>query len=189
MEKSQSQLLDKVIEEYRQTLLFASERPEAQLSLAQLYQNMGQNKQAEKAFKEALILQAQYVPADINYAHFLRSQGNDEEAFKLLQTGLKQVDAADLHHSIGLWFVRHQKKESGLQSLKKVAEMAPDNARFQYVYAVATAEKQPAQAIKILEHSLIKHSGHLETLSALASYHKQIGNEEQAKKYYNSKNR
>ncbi len=184
MEKSQSQLLDEVIEEYKQTLLFAADRPEAQLSLAHLYQNLGQVKQAEKAFKEALELQPQYVPAYINYAQFLRSQNDDSDAFKLLQKGLSQVDDATLHHSVGLWFIRHQKKEQGLKSLQKAAKMAPDNARFQYVYAVASAEKQPEQAIKILERSLKNHSGHLETLSALASYYKQMGNTVKAEEYY-----
>ncbi len=184
MDKSQSLLLDKVIEEYRQSLLFVAERPESQLSLAQLYQNLGQRDNAEKAFKEALILQAQYVPAYINYAQFLSAKGQSDEAFKLLQKGLSLIDDATLHHSLGLWYIRNQKTKAGQKSLQKAAEMAPENARYQYVYAVAIAEKQPELAIWILERSLKKHTGHLETLSALVSYYKQQGKEEKAREYY-----
>ena len=183
MQTEQKQLLEKVTEEYRQSLLFMAERPEAQLALAQLYQNRGQIKQAEAALQEALRLQDQYVPGYVNYASFLQQQGREEDAYDILQKGIKVTNGAALYHSLGLWYVRNSEKDKGLEYVKQAAEMEADNPRYQYVYAVAVGEKQPEQAIKILESSLQKHSGHLDTLAALVSYSQQLGDQANAEKY------
>ena len=183
MPEEQKTLLDKVTEEYRQSLLFVAERPEAQLALAQLYQSKGKIKQAEAALQAALTLQDQYVPAYVNYASFLQKQGREDEAYELLKKGIKKTKAAALSHSLGLWYVRKKENDKGLEYLQQAAEMEADNARYQYVYAVAVADKKPEQAIRILELSLQKHSGHLDTLAALMSYSQQMGDQLKAEKY------
>jgi len=78
LETQQKELIDKVTEEYRQSLLFAADRPEAQLSLAQLYRDLGQPDKAEAAFKQALILQPQFIPVCVNYANFLQQQQKEQ---------------------------------------------------------------------------------------------------------------
>ncbi|OQK17229.1 hypothetical protein AU255_04875 [Methyloprofundus sedimenti] len=185
LEKQQQELIDKVSEEYRQSLLFAADRPEAQLSLAQLYSQLGQFAKAEAAFKQALILQVQFIPAYVNYANFLQQQNQEQAAFAILQQGLKVIPDAALYHSLGLWYVRHGEKEKALQALQKAAELEPDTASYQYVYAVATAEKHPEQAIKILQSALQKHTGNIEILMALASYNQQLGDQAKATEYRN----
>jgi len=183
MEKEQANLLAKGIEEYRQNLLFSADRPESQVALAQLYSQQGLMMQAETAFKQALVLQPKYVPVYINYADFLQQKHQASEAFTLLQRGLKATDDAVIYHALGLWYVRNQEKAKGIEKLQQAAQMDLGNARFQYVYAVALAEKQPKQAITILEASLQRHSGNMETLSALASYYHQLGDEFNANRY------
>jgi len=183
LEKEQKVLIDKVTKEYEQSLLFAADRPEAQLALAQLYNQLGQAGKADKAFKEALFLQPQYVPVYVNYADFLQQLGNEKAAFEMLQEGLKTNKDATLYHSLGLWYVRNGELDQGIQSLKTAVELEPDSATLQYVYAVAISDKQPQQAINILESALEKHSGNPQILMALASYHNQLGNQESALKY------
>ena len=183
LEKEQRALIDKVTEEYQQSLLFVAERPEAQLSLAQLYSQLGLTEKAEAAFKEALFLQPQYIPASINYAYFLQQQKKEQAAFVILQRGLKENKDAALYHTIGLWYVRNNDKIKGIKALKTAAEIEPDNARHQYVYAVSIGERQPGLAIKILETALQKHSGNMEILMALASYYHQQGDEVKAMQY------
>ena len=183
MQKQQADLLAKVIEEYRQSLLFSADRPESQVALAQLYSQQRRMGKAEAAFKQALILQPKYVPAYINYADFLQQNHQEKRVFKLLQHGLKATDDAVIYHALGLWYVRHQDKAKGMDKLRQAAQMDLDNARFQYVYAVALGEKQPKQAIAVLESSLQRHSGHIETLGALASYYHQLGDEFNASRY------
>jgi len=183
MEKQQADLLAKVIEEYRQSLLFSADRPESQVALAQLYSQQGQGAKTEAAFKQALVLQPKFIPIYINYADFLQQNHREKEAFKLLKRGLKVTDDAVIYHALGLWYVRHQNKAKGMEKLQQAAQKDLDNARYQYVYAVALGEKQPKQAIAVLESSLQRHSGHIETLSALASYYHQLGDEFNASRY------
>jgi Tfp pilus assembly protein PilF len=183
MQKEQKELLEKVTEEYLQSLLFVAERPEAQLALAQLYQSRGEIKQAETALQEALRLQDQYVPAYVNYASFLRQQGRETDAYEILQKGIKVTNGAALYHSMGLWYVRNRGKDKGMEYLQQAAEMETDNPRYQYVYAVAVGDEHPEQAIKILQSSLQKHSGNLDTLTALVSYSQQLGDQLNVDKY------
>ena len=185
LEKEQKELIDKVTEEYRKSLLFAAERPEAQLSLAQLYSQLGKMDQAEAAFKQALVLQPQFIPAYVNYANFLQQQNQEQVALAILQQGLKIHQDAALYHSLGLWYVRNKDREKGIKALQRAAELEPDTASYQYVYAVAIAEKQPKQAIKILKSALQKHTGNMELLMALASYYNQLGDQENSLKYRN----
>ena len=179
----QEKLIDKVTEEYRQTLLFSADRPEAQVSLAQLYRLQGRVIKAERAFNKALLLQPKYIPAYVNYANYLQQQGNEQSAYNLLQQGLKQVDAAALHQSLGFWYIRNKQKDNGMIELRTARQLAPDNVNYQYVYAVAVGEKQPKKAIKLLTETLKQHSGNIQVLMALASYHQQLGNKSADFKY------
>ncbi|NOR71353.1 MAG: hypothetical protein GQ532_16935 [Methylomarinum sp.] len=70
-----------------------------------------------------------------------------------------------------------------METLRKAAEIEADNVRYQYVYAVAVAEKQPRKAIKILESTLKKHTGNMDVLMALVSYNKQLGDKANVLKY------
>jgi predicted Zn-dependent protease len=79
--------------------------------------------------------------------------------------------------------VRNQEKEKALKALKTAAELEPETAPYQYVYAIAVAEKQPKHAIKILVQALQKHTGNIELLMALASYYQQLGDQENSLKY------
>jgi len=176
--------LEKAFTEYEKTMLFTSERPESQLSLGIFYSNRNLLKKAEKAYKEALRLQPQFVPAYINYSNFLLQQKRDEEAKKILEQGIEILpEMGILHHALGLWYVRNQRKAEALSELKKAVLLSPDNARFAYVYAIALSEKSPQKAISVLEKAYAGHSGDPQIVSALAYYYKQIGNSEKAEIY------
>lgn len=64
--------------------------------------------------------------------------------------------------------------------MKQAAKLDSENARYQYVYAVALAEKDISGAIAVLEASLKKHTGNIQMLYGLAYYSKQIGQVKQA---------
>jgi tetratricopeptide (TPR) repeat protein len=172
------------INEYKQALLFNADRAESQTALGTLYANLGETKKAQEAFQEALRIQSAYTPATINYAHFLQNNNQDDQALSVLQKGLKHADdQAELHHALGLWYVRHHDNIKALEALKHAASLDQENAQYQYVYAVALAENDPKGAIAILKKSLEKHTGDLQTLYGLAYYYQQIGQMETAKQY------
>jgi len=168
--------LDSAIEEYRQTLLFNADRAESQTALGTLYANLDEPMKAEAAYEEALRLQPYFVPAYVNFANYYQRQGNEKAAFDTLQSGLKHVkDDPALLHALGLWYIRDKAPDKASASLRQAAVLAPDTARYQYVYAVALSQSDVPAAIKVLESSLEKHTGDVPTLDALAYYYHSLG--------------
>uniref|UniRef100_UPI00356ADA7E tetratricopeptide repeat protein n=1 Tax=Sulfurovum sp. TaxID=1969726 RepID=UPI00356ADA7E len=184
LDKKTKELLTNAFDEYEKILLFTAERPESQLSLALFYAQRNKHDKAKKAYSEALRLQSQYIPAYINYSEYLLQGGKKEQAFEILQQGLKNVpDAAILYHALGLWYVRNQEADKATPWLKKAVELDKYDPRISYVYAVAIGEKDPKEAIKILEGAYAKHTGDLQVVSGLAYYTKVIGDSAKSKKY------
>ncbi len=184
MDKGQKEVLQKAFDEYENILLFTAERPESQVSLGVFYTNRGMPEKAQKAYQEALRLQPQFVPAYINYADYLQSKGKSKEAFELLKKGLENVpNIGILHHALGLWYVRNKESEKAVLELKKASELNKRNARFSYVYAVSIAEKNPQEAISVLEDAYLKHTGDIQIVSGLMYYTKQVGDTIKSKMY------
>ncbi len=184
MNTHQKKKLQTAIDEYEKTLIFNADRTESQTALGTLYSNLGNTIAAETAFKEALDLQSQYIPAYVNYAQYFQKRGNEDGVYKILKQGLKALpDGVLLHHTLGLHYIRIKEQKKALSSLSKAAELEVQNSRYQYVYAVALAKEDVSGAIKILENSLKLHTGDVETLFALSYYYKQLGDNLKAEKY------
>jgi tetratricopeptide (TPR) repeat protein len=174
----------KALGEYKASLDFLSDRAETQTVLAGYYTNIEEMDKAEKAYEEAMRIQKFYVPAYVNYANFLQDQGKEKESFDIINKGLSHVkDSGVLLESLGLWYIRNNQKDKGIEVLEKASALDKTNAHLQYVYAVAIAEKDTAKAIKILEESLKYHSGDAATLSALVYYYSQMGNTQMERLY------
>lgn len=182
--KAEEKVLKKAFDEYEKILLFTAERPETQVSLGVFYTNRQMPHKAQKAYEEAIRLQPQFVPSYVNYANFLMQKGNMQEAFTLLQQGLKAVpNVAILHHALGLWYVRNKEHEKAVTALKKAAVLDKTNPRFSYVYAVAIGESKPKEAIAILEEAYHRHTGDQQIVSGLVYYTKQIGASSKSEMY------
>jgi Flp pilus assembly protein TadD len=87
----------------------------------------------------------------VNYADRLRRANRDGDGEKILRAGLeRRPNDASLHHSLGLLLVRRKDMPAALAELKKASDLAPDDPRFAYVYAVAlhsTGKQQEALAV------------------------------------------
>ena len=67
-----------------------------------------------------------------------RSTWCDTQGEALFKDGLGFFpDSAPLHHAYGLLLVRLQRADEALIELREAADLAPDNARYGYVLAVA----------------------------------------------------
>ena len=186
LDETRKRMYEKVLLEYKKTLLFTAERPETQLSIARFYEIEGKAEKAEKAYKEALRLQPLFVPAYINYSNFLKNQGKEQEAKEILEQGLRVLPKmAMLHHTLGLWYVRAKELTKAEESLKKATDLDQSNGRFAYVYAVSVGEKDPKKSIQILEKAYVMHQGDLGIISALAYYYKATGETEKSAVYEN----
>ena len=79
--------------------------------------------------------------------------------------------SAAAHHALGLLLARQQRGREALAELEAAARLAPENARYGYVYAVALHDTgRPSQAIEVLTRVLARHPYDREALAGLATY-------------------
>jgi Flp pilus assembly protein TadD len=95
-----------------------------------------------------------------------------------LRKGLaRDPRSAELHHALGLSLVRQKRYSEAVRELAEASRLAPDSARYPYVYAVALNESgQRAQAIRVLEAAIAKHPYDRELLLAGSTYQRAAGN-------------
>lgn len=183
-EQVQSQLA-RGVQEYVAVQGFNAERPEAQLNLGTLYADQGRHQDAELAYRKAISLQPRFVPAYVNMAQLLGEHGREREAEGFLRRGLERnPQSPDLEHALGLSLVRQKRPDEALGALATAAELAPENARYSYVYAVALQSGGKLdQAIEVLEMAHRRHPRDIDTLVALATFHRDDGRPREALDY------
>ncbi len=164
-------------DEYAASQRALLERPEARLNLAQLELAQGQPDAAEAELRAALRLDPHFVPGYVNLADLTRSTRDEREAEGVLRDGLaRQPEAPALHHALGLALVRQGRPQEGLAALARAFELAPDEARFGYVYAVALHDLEHAdEARAVLVRVLERARGSRDARLALAAYLREAG--------------
>ena len=160
----------KATDDFLASQRFNADEPGAQVNLGNFYAVRGEHGKAEAAYREALALNSDWMPAYANLADLYRQTGRDAEGEILLREGLAiQPKSAALYHSLGLLQVRQKNMASALSSLKRAVELAPNDARFAYVYAVALASTgHPREARAVVDAGL-KHVPESTALGQLRS--------------------
>jgi len=108
--------------------------------------------------------------AEHNLADLNRMRGLDQEGVDLLRKAVAiDPNNADIHHSLGLALVRQHNYADAIPELRQASELAPDNARYAYVYAIAlNSIGAGASAMELLENTHKRHPDR-DTLLALVS--------------------
>jgi Tfp pilus assembly protein PilF len=150
-----------------------------------IYVERGETAKAEQAFRQALRLQPDFIPAYVNLADMYRSLGQEDEAAKVIDQGLRVApNNANLLHAKGLSLVRHHQQAEALPWLAHAHQADPANARFAYVYGVAlNSAGQGEQARKVLADALQAAPYDPSLLFTLAGLERDAGHTEQAKDY------
>jgi tetratricopeptide (TPR) repeat protein len=173
------------IAEYVAAQTFNTERPEAQVNLGGLYADLKSPGEAEAAYREAIRLQPDFIPAYTNLAQVLSNAGHETEADGVLRSGLERhPQAAVLSHALGLSLVRQKRLDDALPKLAEAAAQDLDDPRYAYVYAVGlqTAGRLD-QALGVLAQASERHPGNTDILVALATFNRDAGRREQALTY------
>jgi Flp pilus assembly protein TadD len=96
----------------------------------------------------------------------------------------KTADDASLHYALGLSLARQQRTADALDHLRQATLLAPDQARYAYVYGVALhSTGKIAQGIKILAEAHRRFAGGVEILQALATMERDRGQRSAAQRY------
>jgi len=89
--------------------------------------------------------------------------------------------SAPAHFALGLSLTRQKRTAEALKELATAAKLAPDNARFAYVYAVALNDSgQGAAARRELEAVLRRQPYDRDALLALALFERDAGHRDRA---------
>jgi Flp pilus assembly protein TadD len=89
-----------------------------------------------------------------------------------------------VYHALGLSLVRQDRTAEAIEQLGKAARLAPDNARYVYVYAVAlNSTGNTERAIMVLQGAHNRFPNNTDILNALVAFHRDSGNSEAARTY------
>lgn len=170
---------------YESTQTAISERPEAHLNLGLFYSERHDVARAEAEYLLAIKLGRQFVPAYANLADLYRATDRDADAERTLDEGLAAVpENPNLLHALGLLRIRQGQHAEALALFARANKLAPGNARFAYVYAVALRSSgKSEQALHTLDEALALNPNAPELLYARASYALEDGDIPAAKEY------
>jgi tetratricopeptide (TPR) repeat protein len=171
-------------DEYLATLQYTADRPEARVALGSFEARLGRHEQAQAAFAQALALDPDFLPAYLNAADDWRAQGNEAQARAALESGLaRDPKNAALRHALGLALVRAGDRSKALQELDRAAQLAPNEPRYTYVYAIAlNSTGRPADAIKLLARATARGPVNRDMLMALATMQRDAGDTDAARR-------
>ncbi len=159
--------------EYLDFLELNADWPAENVSRGNFLIRQGQMEAAMGAYQRALQLDPLFAAAYVNLADTCRQLQRDSEGEAYLRQGLVLLPkSADLHHALGLLLVRKGERLSALTELAEARQLALENARYSYVYAIALhSAGKPAQALAILEEADRRNPFDMDILNALVSIH------------------
>ena len=162
--------------------LVDADRPEAHLNLGLVKSRHHQLGEAEVEYRTALRLDPKFVPAMANLADLYREIGKDQQGSDLLRAAITiEPNNAAIKHSLGLLLVRQHTYVEALPLFREAVALAPDNARYAYVYAIAlNSTGSAAEATALLERTHKQHPTDRNVLEALTTLERDHGDLAQA---------
>jgi len=176
---------EKATIEYVDSLQQDADWPASNVNIGNLRMRQGRPEEAIAAYERALSLDAHFAGAYVNLADAYRQQKRESDGEKVLRRGLVLLPRApDLHHALGLLLVRKGDKGAALKELALAVKLAPDRARYSYVYAVGLhSTGKRGEALNVLRAAEARHPYDLEILGALVSMIRETGKPRDALSY------
>ncbi len=171
--------------EYIDAQLSNAELPASHLNLGIFYTERFDWGDAEHAYRTALRLDPNFVPALVNLADLYRLKGADDKGEPLLLEALKREPKnPEAHEALGLWLVRNEREEEALGHFEQAARLDPEDPRHSYVYGIALQSAgQTDRAVRVLEGAVKRHPGDRTILQALVAIHRDRGAQGKALRY------
>ena len=176
---------DQAVQELVDAEMISADRPETHLNLGLLAMRQQRPDAAVAEYNTALRLDPKFVPALVNLADLDRARGNGAQGVALLrQATALEPGNADAHHALGLALVRQRDVPAALEELRKATDLAPNSARYGYVYAIAlNSTGARAELMTLLRRLHGRFPADAEVTSALLSLSLEGGDQVSALRY------
>ncbi len=174
-----------VLDEYLAAQTYNFDRPEGHMNVGNVAAARGDAETAIEQYRQALAIDPLFVGAYVNLADIYRATGREVDAQVILRQGLKaDPRSAVLHHTMGLALTRQKARDMALQEFETAVQLAPNDGRFAYVYAVALNDAgQQADALHVLKTALKTNPYDRNVLQGLVYFSQQAGDAAAAKRY------
>jgi predicted CXXCH cytochrome family protein len=185
MSAAQRQSFERAAAEYIAAQAVMAETAEAQSNLAGFHADLGQADKAEAAYRKALTIEADYVPAIVNLADLYRRLDREPDGAALLEAAVGRLpDSAELHYALGLSRVRQEDMTAAVAAFREAVALAPETTSYRYVLALAlNGEGAWPEALKVLEEAHGRDPHDRDVLYALATINRDRGFRQLALKY------
>lgn len=116
-----------------------NDQPGAHLNLGAIYADLGRRQDALRAYRTALALDPEFVPALANLALLYHEAGDNAASEKTYrELILKAPDLADARYSLGLLLAEDPARlQEAVPELERATQLAPDSARMHYNLGLA----------------------------------------------------
>ena len=185
LDSKQADALRAVFDEYLAVQRQHADMPGVNLQMGIFLVTRGDYPAAEAAYREALFLNPQLIPARLNLADLLRTQGREDEARDQLLAALEVApENGNALHALGLLETRNANPAIALNYLGRAAAVESEGTRHRFVYAIALHDLgKPEQAVTELKKLLRQVPANQDVLLALTNYSAELGRREEALEY------
>ena len=154
--------------EYEAAERHNADRPESWTNLGHFHVRAGRWAEAEQDYLAAMGRTSSVGPR-VDLADLYRATGREKGAEQLLtQTIATDPQSAAAHHALGLSLIRQKRYPEAIERLRQAANLAPRQARYAFVYAVALqAVGRAAEARAMLVQALEASPSDSAVLTAL----------------------
>jgi len=135
---SQRAALDRLFVECESVLRLDEDRPEGRANLATFLIGRHKIPEAETELLAGLGIDPKTSELSVNLADLYRATDRETLAVQTLQDAIARApENAASRHALGLALIRQKHYQEALDQLAQASSLAPDDARFAYVYGVA----------------------------------------------------
>ncbi len=173
------------LEEYQDVLEMHADTSEGQFNLGVFYTDRGNYPKAVQAYQRSLEQNSRNLAASINLADVYRVTNQDHKGEPVLRAAINaSPQQAGPYHSLGLLLIRQRNYDEAEAYLARAAELAPENIRYGYVYAISlTSRGKVGQGLEVLETLHQRQPDDVQVLYALVETYMQQGQTEDALMY------
>jgi len=163
---------NKVLKEYKETLLYNADFPTGKVNLANFYYHQDKLDSAEHFYRAALDQDSELTSVKLNLAHLYNRRGENDKAETQFREYLEEEpEDYNALYSFGLLLSEAGKYEESLDTLLKVSQVDPDRPRVNHNIGMMydfMEEKEKAEEFLKRE---IEINRNLNSLSALLRFY------------------